>query len=113
MNDREPDFQFIVTDPDTIISDLRVDYERLTGRAMNPSDPEMLILRWVADALVQLNTLINYVGNQNIPSRADDENLDALGELFFLHERPQAQPACTADQLRLTTQTMRLLQHQT
>ncbi|MDD2296577.1 MAG: baseplate J/gp47 family protein, partial [Sphaerochaetaceae bacterium] len=40
--------------------------------------------------------LNNYTGNQNIPSRARDSDLDALGELFYDKTRPAAQAArCT------------------
>lgn len=39
---------------------------------------------------------MNMIGNQNLPSRAEGENLDALGELFYNAVRPQAQPSgCT------------------
>ncbi len=33
---------------------------------------------------------LNHAGNQNIPSRAEGANLDALGELFYQHTRPAA-----------------------
>ena len=38
----------------------------------------------------------NYTGNQNIPSRAEGKNLDALAELTYSKERPAAKAAtCT------------------
>lgn len=40
--------------------------------------------------------MLNYAANQNIPSRAEGENLDALGELFYSVKRQEAQAAkCT------------------
>jgi phage-related baseplate assembly protein len=40
--------------------------------------------------------LENYTANQNLPSRAEGKNLDALAELFYLNERPKATAAtCT------------------
>ena len=90
------DYKFVPTDAGDIVSALVTAYERITGRALHPADPDMLFLRWVADVIVQERVLTNYAGNQNIPSRASGENLDSLGELFYATERPQAQPAvCT------------------
>ncbi len=40
--------------------------------------------------------MLNYAANQNIPSRAEGENLDALGEMIYNVKRPSAKPAvCT------------------
>ena len=39
---------------------------------------------------------MNYIANQNLPSRAEGENLDALAQLFYAQERPRAKAAvCT------------------
>lgn len=56
----------------------------------------MLFIRWVSNIIIQERVLTNYVGNQNIPSRAEGRNLDALAELFYTKERPAAKAAtCT------------------
>lgn len=39
---------------------------------------------------LQERVYLNHAGNQNIPSRAEGANLDALGELFYQHTRPAA-----------------------
>lgn len=87
------DYQFVSDDIDVILSDLTTQYELTTGRTVMPSSPERLFLSWVASALVEAYAAINYAGNQNIPSRAEAENLDALGELFYGLTRPGATPA--------------------
>lgn len=87
------DYQFVETDSSTIVAALIESYERITGRTVQPASADRLFIAWVSDVMVQLRAQVNYAGNQNIPSRAVDENLDALGELFFNTERPQAKAA--------------------
>ena len=55
--------------------------EEITGRSVLPADLEKLYIQWVKAAILQERVLNNYTGNQNIPSRAEGENLDALAEL--------------------------------
>lgn len=87
------DYQFVSDSIDEILDGLIQQYELTTGRTVKPSSPERLFLVWVAGALVEAYASINYAGNQNIPSRAEGENLDALGELFFNEGRPEATAA--------------------
>lgn len=90
------DYKFISTETDEIVSSMVAAYEQLVGRTVKPASPERLFITWAADAIVQTRELINYTGNQNIPSRASGENLDALAELFFQKTRPEATAAqCT------------------
>lgn len=71
-------------------------YERLSGETAQPGSPERVFIQWVASILTHERVLMNYTGNQNIPSRAEGENLDALAELMYLPQRPQAAAAvCT------------------
>ena len=86
-------YQFVSSDIDTIIADVTKVYELIVGRTVKPSSPEKLFISWVADALMQTHVKINYAGNQNIPSRAEGEDLDALGQLFYDHDRPDASAA--------------------
>lgn len=89
-------YQFIPTDPDDIIAWMIAKYEEMTGVTVQPGSPEMLYVRWAASVVIQERALTNYAANQNIPSRAEGENLDALAELFYMKERPQAKAAtCT------------------
>lgn len=90
---RNTEHQFIPTDTDSIISIAVAMYETLTGTVVHPASPEMQFIRWVCNIIIQERVLNNYTGNQNIPSRAEGENLDALAELTYLRERPDSKAA--------------------
>lgn len=93
---RNPNYQFVSTDTGELVSYLIASYEKITGTSVRPASPERLFIQWVANIIIQERVLLNWTGNQNIPSRAEGDNLDALGELFFASSRPAAQPAvCT------------------
>lgn len=93
---RNPEYQFIDTSVDPQVSALIADYERLSGQTVQPGSPERVLIQWVASILTHERVLNNFTGNQNIPSRADGENLDALAELMYLPKRPPATTAvCT------------------
>jgi len=71
-------------------------YEEITGVTVQPGSPEKLFIQWAAEVVIQERVLTNYAANQNIPSRAEGENLDTLAELFYTKERPKAKAAtCT------------------
>ena len=99
---RDAQYPFIPTDASALVSALVSGYERLTGASVQPASPEKLFIQWVADVLLQERALNNYTGNQNIPSRASGENLDALGELFYVTERPAAQPAVCSQRFHIS-----------
>lgn len=90
---RNPEYQFIDTSVDTLVSLLVQGYEQITGETVQPASPERVFIQWVASIITHERVLNNYTGNQNIPSRADGENLDALAQLMYLPQRPQAQAA--------------------
>ena len=93
---RDSDYTFVKTDTADIEAALVAAYEEITGVTVRPASPEKLFISWVASIIVLERVYINYVGNQNIPSRAAGSNLDALGQLFFGVQRPQATKAvCT------------------
>ena len=93
---RNTEYQFAQTDTEALEAALIAVYEKITGISVKPASPEKLFIQWVASVIVQERVLNNYTGNQNIPSRAEGENLDALAELFYVTERPAAQAAvCT------------------
>jgi len=90
------DHQFVDTDPEIIEASLILLYQEMTGMSVNPASPERLFIAWLTDACVQILALVNHAANQNLLSRAVDENLDALGEMLYPGiTRPQAQPAVT------------------
>lgn len=93
---RDTSYEFISTDPEEVVSLLTRRFEEIVGITVQPAGLEALFIRWVADVIVQERALMNYIGRQNVPSRAEGEDLDALAELFFTRERAQAQAArCT------------------
>lgn len=93
---RNPDYQFVNTDTETLVTDLITAYEKLTKTTVRPASPEKLFIQWVAAIILQERVMNNYTGNQNIPSRAEGAALDGLGELFYEQARPAAQAAvCT------------------
>jgi phage-related baseplate assembly protein len=90
------EYKFIPTDPEDIIVWLTDIYEEIMGVTIQPASPERQFIQWMAEAIVLERVMTNYTANQNIPSRAVGENLDALAELFYTQERPQAKAAtCT------------------
>lgn len=102
MSERNEQYQFVSTDAEAVASLLITAYEKMTGVTVLPASPENLFIRWVANIIIQERAQTNYVGNQNIPSRAAGENLDALGELFYAVERPKAQAAVATMRMRIS-----------
>lgn len=93
---RNPFYQFLTTDVETVAAELLAAYEQLFRTTVRPGDPERLFIQWVAHVVVQERMLSNWTANQNIPSRAEGENLDALAELTYIQQRPEAKYAgCT------------------
>lgn len=96
MSSRNTEYQFISTDTEEIVTQLVAMYEAITKTTVQPASPERLFIQWVANIIIQERVLTNYAGNQNIPSRAEGENLDALAEMFYEKDRPGAKAAtCT------------------
>lgn len=93
---RNPEYQFVSTDTAELEALLTSAYEQLTGTTLQPASPERLFVKWVLSILVHERELHNHTANQNIPSRAEGANLEALGELFYETEKPAAKAAvCT------------------
>ena len=96
MSNRNTVYQFIELDADALEREITGKYETLTGSSVRTASPESLFIKWIVSILIQERAQANYAANQNVPSRATGENLDALGELFFVTARPDAKPAhCT------------------
>ena len=93
---RNAQYQFIPTDGEAVTALVTSVYENLTKTTVRPASPERLFIQWVSDVIIQERVLNNWTGNQNIPSRAEGENLDALAELTCIRARPEAKAAtCT------------------
>lgn len=105
---RNPEYQFIPTDTTALVSSLISAYETIAASlgvkmVVKPASPERLFISWIADVLVQERALANYSANQNLPSRADGINLDALGEQLYNNvQRPVAQAAKTTVRFHIT-----------
>lgn len=102
MVSRNTEHQFADTNPEPLEALLVAGFERITGRALHPADPEKLYIQWVLSIILQERVLNNYTGNQNVPSRAEGENLDALAELAYVMERPGAEPACCTERFYIS-----------
>ncbi len=93
---RNAEYQFVPTDPEEIVTELIALYEAIFETTVQPASPERLFIQYVAAAIIQERVQNNYTGNQNIPSRAEGKNLDALAELTYSKKRPEATAAtCT------------------
>lgn len=90
---RNTEYKFVDTDTEAIITNMVSVYEAITGTTVQPGSPENLFIRWVANIIVLERGHINQAGNSNIPSRAEGQDLDALGETIFGLKRPAARPA--------------------
>lgn len=90
---RNTEYQFVATDAEELVALIVAMYEKITGQTLQPASPERLFVQWVSSVIVQERAINNYTGNQNIPSRAEGANLDALGELYGARTRPAAQAA--------------------
>jgi len=90
---RSPEYEFVPTTTEELEAQMIARYEELTGETLRPASPERLMISWVASIILAERVKTNYAANQNLPSRADGDNLDALAELFYAEERPQATAA--------------------
>lgn len=98
------DYKFIDTTTGTLTDKLIAAYEQICGVKVWPASPERLFIAWVEAAILDERVLTNWTGNQNIPSRADGANLDALSELFYTKERPAAKSAECTVRFRITAE---------
>lgn len=90
---RNTEHQFIPTDTGEVVALLTALYEKITKTTVHPASPERLFIQYMANIIIQERVLSNYAANQNVPSRAEGENLDALAELTHINGRPEAKPA--------------------
>lgn len=100
---RNSEYMFINTDTQALVSELIASYEQMTGDTVKPASPDRLMIQWIASVVVQERVLNNYTGNQNIPSRAQRVNLDALGEVLYNNVmRPAAQAAISTERFHIS-----------
>ena len=99
MSRANSDYSFVTTSATEIETTVKDMYYTITGR--NPTGVDLLFCQWVASAVMFLNENINAAANQNLASRAEGDNLDAIGEEIYLLSRPEAQAAGV--QMQFTT----------
>ena len=93
---RNTQYQFVPTDPEEVVAELIALHEDIFGTTVQPASPDRLFIQCVAAIIIHERMINNYTGNQNIPSRAEGKNLDALAELTHSKARPAAKAAiCT------------------
>ncbi len=90
---RNVEYQFFPTEAEQLEGELTRKYEEICGVTLTPGCPEYQMVKWFASILLLERARENYAINQNIPSRAEGENLEALAELFFARERTPAKKA--------------------
>lgn len=95
-----PDIQFVEQDVDTVFLELVTVFQGITGRTLNRSDPEMLVMRAFAQLFVQQRVLINQVAKGELLRYARGVILDYLGEPNT--PRLQAEPAVTTERFTLS-----------
>jgi phage-related baseplate assembly protein len=86
--------KFVITDPLYYEQELIKTYEALTGRTLQPADPERLIINLIAYAMTIIAINIDESARQNLLAYAEGEKLDALAEFYGI-KRLQAKPAQT------------------
>ncbi|MDI6865771.1 baseplate assembly protein [Thermodesulfovibrio yellowstonii] len=94
--------KFIETDPTIYERQLIEVYERLTGRSLNPADPERLIINLIAYAITVCAINIDETGRLNLLATSRGEYLDRLGELVGCSRLP-AQRAKTVLRFSLSS----------
>lgn len=90
---RNMEHQFIPTDTGEVVALITALYEEIFKTTVRPASPEKLFIQYMANIIIQERVLSNYAANQNVPSRAVGENLDALAELTHIDARPEAKAA--------------------
>ncbi len=73
--------KFIETNPTVYESQLIKFYEEMTGRTLNPADPERLIINLLTYAITLCAINIDETGRLNLLATSRGEYLDRLGEL--------------------------------
>ncbi len=93
---RNTAYQFITTDTTVIEGYLISIYETMMNTTVRRGSPDLLFIKWIANLFLYERNEFNQKANQNLPSRATSEDLDALAEAFYQESRPDPTAAsCT------------------
>lgn len=80
--------KFVETDPTVYERQLIEAYERITGRVLNPADPERLLINLITYAVTVCAINIDETGRLNLLATSRGEYLDKLGELVGCSRLP-------------------------
>lgn len=89
--------QLIDRNPETIISEMKADYEARTGRTLEPAQVEMLLINGFAYRELLIRNMIQDAGTQNLLAYARFPILDYLGELLGVFRLPAASAFITIE----------------
>lgn len=98
---RNTQHEFVSMDADALIATLVSAYEKIVGVTVMPSSPEKLFVQWVANVLLYERSHTNKAGNSNLPSRAEGDDLNEIGDTIFNFKRPDAEPSTTTMRFRI------------
>ena len=74
-----PDINFLEVDSQRVTDEIIAEYERITDRALAPSDPVRLFLLSLASIIIKQRNAFDLGAKQNLLSYASGERLDHLG----------------------------------
>ena len=74
-----PDINFLEVDSQKVTDEIIAEYERITDRALAPSDPVRLFLLSLAAIIIKQRNAFDLGAKQNLLSYASGERLDHLG----------------------------------
>ena len=101
MSRTEEMYQFVSQDTEEIDADVAAIYTAVTGKT-RPTGPDLLFCQILSN-IAQYNAAnVNFAGNQNLPSRASGDDLDALGQMYYEQTRPEATYAGATIQFTLS-----------
>lgn len=86
---------FIETDGAQIVADLVAAYQAITGKVLQPAQPERLLINTFAYRELLLREQVQLAALQNLVSFASAPALDYLGELVGVTRLAAASAACT------------------
>ena len=87
--------KFVTTDPLYYEQKLIESYETITGRTLQPADPERLLINIIAYGLTVGAINIDETGRQNLLAYASAEKLDALAEFYSIKRLPASSALTT------------------
>lgn len=86
---------FVPVDPETILSEIIADFETITGRTLEPSQPEYLFCSALAYRIVLERQRINAAGNSQLLEFSSAPVIDYLVQLVGVNRLPAQHAVCT------------------